>query len=306
MIDAATARTVPRVALVTCAALPQLDPDDRLLLAPLAERGIGVTAAVWDDPTVVWSAFDLVVLRSPWDYVERRDAFIAWAASVPRLANPADVVAWNTDKRYLAELDAAGVPIVPTTWIGPADTWTIPAEGEWVIKPAVSAGSRDAGRYDVADSAHRSLAAAHVARLQAAGHAVMVQPYLPAVDSYGETAVLFLGGEYSHSIRKGPMLAGPDQGFEGLYKEEAITARLPTPAELSASEKALAAVPGGAERLLYARIDLIPGVHGEPRVVELELSEPSLYLGTAPSAADRLAGAIHAAATSINRRELGP
>jgi hypothetical protein len=217
MIDAATERAVRRVALVTCAELPELDPDDQLLLAPLAQRGIEVTAAVWDDPAVSWSAFDLVVVRSPWDYIGRREAFVAWAERVPRLANPADVVAWNTDKRYLAELDAAGVPVVPTSWVEPGTDWVVPADGEWVIKPAVSAGSRDTGRYDVADAAQRRLAAAHVARLQSAGRLVMVQPYLPAVDSYGETALAFLGGEYSHSIRKGPMLAGPDEGVEGLY-----------------------------------------------------------------------------------------
>ena len=292
MIDAATTRAVPaQVALVTCAAVPDLDPDDRLLLGPLADRGAQVTAAVWDDPSVDWAGFDLVVLRSTWDYPARRDEFVAWAGKVPRLANPADVVAWNTDKRYLGELAAAGVPVVPTTWVT-ATPWTLPAEGEWVIKPAVSAGSRDTGRYDAADPEHRELADAHVARLVAANRVVMVQPYLPAVDSYGETAVLFLGGEYSHSIRKGPLLTGPDRQDVGLYVEETITARLPTPAELAVAEQALAQVPGGAERLLYARIDLIPGVGGEPLLVELELTEPSLFLTTAPEGAPRLAEAI--------------
>jgi glutathione synthase/RimK-type ligase-like ATP-grasp enzyme len=208
--------------------------------------------------------------------------------------NPADVVAWNTDKRYLTDLRDAGVPVVPTAWVRPGEAWEVPADGDWVIKPAVSAGSRDTGRYDAADPDHRALAAAHVARLQAAGRLVMVQPYLPAVDTYGETAVLFLGGEYSHSIRKGPLLTGPDQQDVELYRKETITARLPTPAELSVAEKALAIVPGGPDRLLYARIDLIPGLDGEPLLVELELTEPSLFLGTAPDAPTRLAIAIQA------------
>jgi glutathione synthase/RimK-type ligase-like ATP-grasp enzyme len=289
-ISAATARAAPpRVALVTCAAVPDLDPDDRLLLGPLADREVRVTAAVWDDPSVDWAAFDLVVLRSAWDYPARRDEFVAWAATVPRLVNPADVVAWNTDKRYLNELREAGVPVVPTAWVAPGEPWQLPADGQWVIKPAVGAGSRDAGRYD-AD--HRAQAAAHVARLQAAGRLVMVQPYLPAVDTYGETAVLFLGGDYSHSIRKGPLLTGPDQQDVELFRNETITARLPTPAELSVAEKALAVVPGGPDRLLYARIDLIPGLDGEPLLVELELTEPSLFLATAPAGLARLADAI--------------
>jgi hypothetical protein len=293
MIDAATTRAVPpQVALVTCAAVPDLDADDRLLLGPLADREVGVTAAVWDDPSVDWTGFDLVVLRSPWDYPARRDEFVAWAATVPRLVNPAEVVAWNTDKRYLTELRDAGVPVVPTAWVAPGDTWQLPADGEWVIKPAVSAGSRDTGRYDATDAEHRALAAAHVAWLQAAGRLVMVQPYLAAVDTYGETAVLFLGGDYSHSIRKGPLLTGPDQQDVELFRDETITARLPTPAELSLAEKALAVVPGGPDRLLYARIDLIPGLDGEPLLVELELTEPSLFLATAPEGPTRLAEAI--------------
>jgi hypothetical protein len=299
MIDASWAATArprpaipPTVALVTCAELPDLDPDDRLLLDPLAAYGIQVSAAVWDDRGIDWAGFDLVVLRSTWDYAKRRDSFVAWAATMENLANPADVVVWNTDKRYLRDLVAAGVPVVPTAWVERGDAWTLPAEGEWVIKPAVSSGSQDTGRYDAADPSHRELAAAHVARLQEVGRLVMIQPYLPSVDSYGETAVLYLGGAYSHSIRKGPLLVGPDLADVGLYKEEAITARLPTPAELQVAELALAAVPGGADRLLYARIDMIPGPAGEPLLVELELTEPSLFLGAASGAADRLATAI--------------
>jgi hypothetical protein len=284
--------TPPTVALVTCAELPGLDPDDRLLLDPLAGRGIHVTAAVWDDPAVDWPSFDLVVLRSTWDYAARRDVFVAWAAAVPHLANPADVVAWNTDKRYLRELAAAGVPVLSTSWVEPGDTWAPPADGEWVIKPAVSSGSKDTGRYDLADPSNRELALTHVARLQLANRRVMIQPYLAAVDSYGETAALYIDRAYSHSIRKGPLLEGPDLGDTGLYKEETISARLPTPAELKVAEAALAAVPGGSDRLLYARIDMIPGPDGEPLLVELELTEPSLFLGTSPGAAERLAAAI--------------
>jgi glutathione synthase/RimK-type ligase-like ATP-grasp enzyme len=297
-------RGEPRVALVTCTALPGLDPDDRLVLAPLAARGVTAEAAVWDDPAVHWSGYDLVVLRSPWDYAPRRDAFVAWARTVPALVNPADVVAWNTDKRYLAELSAAGVPTVPTAWVEPGDDWAPPAgAGEYVIKPAVSAGSQDTGRYDLADPEHRDLAVAHVRRLSAAGRVSMVQPYLSAVDTAGETALLFLAGPdglaFSHAIRKGPMLTGPDLGVAELYREERIDPRTATPEQLDTAEKALAAVPGGTDRLLYARVDLIPGPDGAPVLVELELTEPSLFVGHADGAPDRLAAAI---ATHLARR----
>ncbi|MEW2147281.1 hypothetical protein AB0869_31175 [Micromonospora vinacea] len=290
-------RGEPRVALVTCADLADLDPDDRLVLAPLAARGVAVDTVIWDDPDVDWSSYDLVVLRSPWDYALRRDEFMSWAATVPTLVNPADVVRWNTDKRYLAELSAAGVPTVPTSWIEPGRSWQLPAEtGEYVLKPAVSAGSQDTGRYDLADPEHRDLAAAHVRRLSEAGRVTMVQPYLRAVDTEGETALLFLAGPdglaFSHAIRKGPMLTGPDLGPDGLYKAEEITARTARPDQLAVAEQTLTTVPGGTRQLLYARVDLIPGPDGDPVLVELELTEPSLFIGYADGAPDRLATAI--------------
>jgi hypothetical protein len=283
-------RDPARVALVTCAELPDLDPDDRLVAQALRAAGVVVDAVVWDDPAVAWAGYDLSVLRSSWDYPPRRDEFVAWARSVPRLANPAAVVAWNTDKRYLAALSATGVSTVPTQWIGPTSAVELPPEGEWVIKPAVGAGSLDTGRYNLADRAQRGLAVAHVARLQAAGRRVMLQPYLSAVDSDGETALLFLGGAYSHAIRKGPMLTGPAVEVDGLYQPEEIRPREPSPAQLALAEQALAAVPGDA--LLYARVDLVPGPDGHPVLLELELAEPSLFLGTSAPAAQRFAEAI--------------
>ncbi|NJP32438.1 ATP-grasp domain-containing protein [Micromonospora thermarum] len=290
-------RGEPRVALVTCAALPDLEDDDRLVVAPLAARGVTAVPVVWDDPAVDWAGYDLAVLRSPWDYMPRRDEFVAWAAAVPTLANPAEVIAWNTDKRYLDELSAAGVPTVPTAWVTPGEEWELPGEhGEYVLKPSVSAGSQDTGRYDLADPEHRDLAREHVRRLGAAGRVTMVQPYLSAVDTAGESALLFLAGPgglaFSHAIRKGAMLTGPDLGVDGLYKPEAITARTATAEQLAVAEKTLAAVPGGPDRLLYARVDLIPGADGSPVLVELELTEPSLFLGYADGAPERLAEAI--------------
>jgi hypothetical protein len=283
---------VQRVVLATCAALSDLDPDDRLLLEPLAQLGVSVVPAAWDDSDVAWDGFDLVVLRSTWDYPGRREEFLRWAASVPRLANPYPVVVWNTDKRYLADLAAAGVPVVETTWVAPGQEWRIGPSGRWVVKPAIGAGGLDTGWYDVADPAHRELAEQHVRRLHRAGRTVMVQPYLYSVETAGETAVLFVGGEYSHAVRKGPLLDGPDQGVDGLYRPEEIQAREPTPEQLAVAGKALATAPAGAGQMLYARVDLIAGADGSPVVVELELTEPSLFLWAAPDSASRLAEAI--------------
>ncbi|MDI1465474.1 hypothetical protein QEZ54_31345 [Catellatospora sp. KI3] len=294
MVSGPSRDGAPRVAIATCAEIPLLEPDDQLLLAPLAARGIAAEPVVWDDPTVDWTGYDLVLIRSTWDYSWQRDKFLAWAHALPNLANPAAVVAWNTDKSYLAELAAAGIPIIPTAFVHPGDAWTAPdGDGEYVVKPSISSGSRDTGRYGPGDAAQ---AADHVRRLQAAGRLVLVQPYLDAVDAYGETALLFFADPgtgrlaYSHAIRKGPLLTGPHvDGADELYKAEDITPRTPTAAELAVGEAVVANLPDG---LVYARIDLIPDAAGNPHLIELELTEPSVFLAHDPAAATRLATAI--------------
>jgi hypothetical protein len=279
-------------ALVTCAEVADLDADDRLVIPALAVRDVEAEPAVWDDVDVHWSRYDLAVLRSTWDYPRRRQQFLAWAESIRALANPADVVRWNTDKRYLAELADLGLPVVPTTCLVPGEAWTQPRSGRYVIKPSVGVGGLDSERYDLSDDGGRRRGSAHVERLHAAGRDVMIQPYLSAVDQEGETALLYIGGEYSHAIRKGPMLAEEDPGGHVLYRPEEITPRRATAAERAVAEQVLAAVPGGPERLLYARVDLVPGPAGSPVLLELELTEPSLYLGHGDGAPERFAEAI--------------
>jgi glutathione synthase/RimK-type ligase-like ATP-grasp enzyme len=270
-----------RVALATCAALPQLADDEPLLLDALRARGVEAEPAVWDNPEIAWDAYDLVVVRSTWDYVPRRSEFLAWAEAVPRLLNPAEVIRWNTDKRYLATLPRA----VPTSFVGPGDRWE-PPEGEYVVKPTVSAGARDAARYGRGDERR---AAEHVTRLLSAGSTPMVQPYLGAVDEHGETALIFFGGEYSHAIRKGQLLRSGQDPSGSLYLEEDIRRREPELPEREAAEEILDALPWPRGQLLYARVDLIPGPDGAPRLVELELTEPSLFFSHDQGAAERLA-----------------
>jgi glutathione synthase/RimK-type ligase-like ATP-grasp enzyme len=288
-ITASAAREASRVALVTCGALNGLDPDDELLLRPLKERGVQAEAAAWDDPAVDWAGYDLAVLRSTWDYATRLGEFLAWARRVPRLANPVAAVEWNTDKRYLRELAAAGVPTTPTTWVEPGGTWEPADDGPLVVKPSVSAGSIDSGRYGPDE---RELAAAHVRRLTDAGRTVMVQPYLTGVDTAGETALVHLRGTYSHAIRKGALLTGPDTGVDGLYREEDISPREPSDAERAVAERVLDALPFDRADLLYVRVDLIPDAAGEPVLLEVELTEPSLFLAHDERAPARLADAI--------------
>ena len=274
-----------RVALATCAALPGLDDDSALLLPALSELGVDAQPAVWDDPSVDWAAYDLVVVRSTWDYTLRRSEFLEWARAVPRLQNPVDVLAWNTDKAYLRDLAAAGVPVVPTTFVAPGQAYAPPV-GEVVVKPTVSAGARDTERHaDARD------AAPLVARLHAQGRTAMVQPYLSGVDVDGETAVLLLDGEASHGARKAALLAGMELDADDDLA--VMSPREPAADQLAVARAALAAVPS-AGPLLYARVDLVPGPDGSPVVMELELTEPSLFLRFAPGAAQRCARAVAA------------
>ncbi|HUP83709.1 MAG TPA: hypothetical protein VM284_05930 [Candidatus Limnocylindria bacterium] len=278
-----------RIALATCATLPGLDPDEQLLLEPLRTLGVDVQPAVWDDAAIDWNSFDLVVIRSTWDYTARRYEFVEWARRVPRLANQAGIVEWNTDKRYLRDLADAGVPVVPTNWLEPGSVVVLPAKGRHVLKPSVGAGSVDAALFDLAAVHEAGLAQAHAERLLAANQTVMVQPYLDLIEQQGEAALIFFGDEFSHSVTKGAMLADQRELVDGLYKSEVITQRAASDPELDVARAALAAIPGGAARLAYARVDLVPGPHGEPVVIELELTEPSLFMVRAPGSAERFA-----------------
>jgi hypothetical protein len=269
---------MPAVLLATCAELPAGDEDGDILLTALADRGIDGRWAIWNDPTVDWDA-GLVVLRSTWDYTADRDAFLDWVIGLRRVANDAAVVRWNTDKVYLRDLAAAGVPTVATTFAAPGETAVFAHDArEFVVKPSVGAGSRGAGRFAperVADARQ------HAAELHAAGRTVLVQPYLDAVDTAGETGLIYVDGRFSHAVRKGPMLpegvAHPVHGWE-LFVEERIESRVPQPGELATGAAVLDAVRDrfGADQL-YARVDLLPSADG-PVLVELELTEPSLFL----------------------------
>jgi hypothetical protein len=292
-----------RVALVTARAARGLDEDMAPLGATLAAAGAQSSIVDWDECGVDWRGFDLVVLRSAWDYAERLPEFLAWAEGVARvstLLNPLPVVRWNTDKHYLGELARAGAPVVPTTYLEPGADAARALEAflahqpcrELVAKPAVGAGARDARRHP------RSACAqilGHVAPLLEAGRAVMLQPYLESVDAAGETALMYLDGRFSHAIRKGALLPSGAPSTAALFAAEDIAARAPAADELAAAERILAAVPFA--RLAYARVDLLRDAQGVPRLLELELTEPSFYLTHAPGAAERFAAALLARRT---------
>jgi O-ureido-D-serine cyclo-ligase len=240
----------------------------------------------------------MLLLRSTWDYMSRLEEFVSWAeraSRVTRLVNSLEVVRWNIDKHYLGALAAAGVPVVPTTFVEPDQDASVALErflagdacAEFVIKPAVGAGSRDAQRHA---RARRAAAVTHAGRLLTARRSILVQPYQARVDTEGEAALVFFAGEFSHSFYKGPLLKSGAGATTGLFAAETICGRDAREDELTVARQALAALPFPAP--LYARVDLLRGADGPPLLLELELIEPSLYFAQAPGAAARFAERI--------------
>jgi glutathione synthase/RimK-type ligase-like ATP-grasp enzyme len=283
----------PRIALATCSYFPGGDPDDEGLPGAIE----GSSFVVWDDAGVDWDAYDLVVVRSTWDYQQRRDEYLAWARSLgDRLVNPPEILAWNTDKKYLKELADAGLAVVPTALVRPGEAFTPPA-GEYVVKPTVSAGSRDTARFTGDDPRARAL----VQDIHASGRTAMVQPYIPSVDERGETALLFFGGAFSHAIHKGPLLARGADPTSEVFAAETIEPREASEAERALGERILAWV---AERfpgveLTYARVDVVEGPDGSPLLLELELTEPSLFFMGQEERLSRFAAAVERAAAAV-------
>lgn len=263
------------------------DPDLPLLTAAVTARGLDAQTAVWDDPDVDWGAYDLVVVRSCWDYVPRRAEFLAWADAVPRLANPAAVLRWNTDKTYLRALDEAGVAVVPTAWsVRSVDD--LPAAEEWVVKPTVSAGAADTARWSDPEQA-----VAHSRRLLDSGRATMTQPYVDAVDTEGETGILLFGGTVSHAFRKGALLTRGDDPRSLPELKEDIGPREPSADQVAFARHAVhVARELTGHELLYARVDVVTGSDGRPRLMELELTEPSFFLPHTATGAATFADAL--------------
>jgi glutathione synthase/RimK-type ligase-like ATP-grasp enzyme len=280
-----------RVALITSSALPQLWGDEQELPAQFAAAGIEAEPVVWSDAAVDWSRYDLAIIRSTWDYFERIGEFRAWIDRMERdgvrLQNPAALVRWNLDKRYLAELETRGVRIVPTRFFEAGARVDLPSlmrEAGWseaIIKPAVSGGAwrTHRVRLDGAAAAQRELD--DILR----GSGALVQPFLDEIARVGEHSLLFFGGAFSHAAIKTPA-AGDfrvQMQFGGTHR-----AVEPPPAMLRAANDVLAALPTPT---LYARID---GVERDGRfeLMEVEVIEPYLFFPGSPGAIDRFVAAV--------------
>jgi glutathione synthase/RimK-type ligase-like ATP-grasp enzyme len=278
----------PRIAIATCADYADLKVDDDLLREALRGRGVEAISATWDETGDDWSGFDLCLVRSTWDYHEKHRQFLAWTRRVEAamaLHNPADLIAWNSDKRYLRQLAAAGVPTVPTLWVERGSDLDLEGElqvrgwAEAVIKPVVDLGAKNLHRVR-AGEAQDALATA-LARGEA-----MVQPFLPSLEAEGELSLIYIDGNFCHAVRKRP--AAGDFRVQSIWGGTVAPAD-PEPQHVKVAERALAQLD---EPPLYARVDLVTDLEGDPALIELELIEPNLYLTTNQTAAERLANAV--------------
>lgn len=286
----------PRVALVTCREIPEPDIDEPLLVAALSECDVEPIVVAWDDPAFDWTSVSIAVLRSCWDYhvPSQRAAFDQWitdvSSTVP-LLNPPHVIRWNQHKQYLLELAAAGIAIVPTQLNRRGSTVAIP--DEWnriVIKPAVSAGSRDTHVLSVARS-DEPLPPDVIDLIERED--VLVQQYASSVDGHGERCLIWIDNELCHAIRKQPRFSGDHEIVSGNAVDI-------SDAEAAYADHVLdvAAKCGQFRRtdLVYARVDLTLDDAGAPMLMELELIEPSLFLKQSPHTLDRCSRAIAARA----------
>lgn len=278
-----------RLRVATCRVLPEPDPDAAPLAAALAAAGFDAAWVAWDDPDADWDAPIPTLLHSTWNYPRHRDAFLAWlarAAAAAPLENPLAACRANVHKRYLLELAARGVPIVPTTLVErgaagpPGELAALVARAaagapRIVVKPEVGAASLDAAVFAADDPA----AARHLERLTARGDA-LVQPYLRSVLGYGERALVWIDGALSHAVRKAPRLGDDAEQVTG-------------PFEIADDERAVAlAALAPYGDLLYGRVDVARDAAGRPVVMELELVEPSLFFAFGPGSADRFAAGL--------------
>jgi glutathione synthase/RimK-type ligase-like ATP-grasp enzyme len=288
-----------RVAFVTYYELPLLYDDERLAADLLRGRGVEVEAVLWDSAEIIWEEFDVVVLRSCWEYHLRTEEFLDWIALMERrgvrLWNTPGVVRENADKHYLMRLAAAGVRVAPTVWLEKDDDFDLASIMElqgWshaVIKPVVS---MSAYKTWITTPSRAAFDTAEV-REMLSKSGVMMQRFVPEVRTRGEWSFVFFMKEYSHAVLKTtkPGDFRVQRDFGGRLSDSNPPRRL-----IEQAQKIVSSV---EEPLLYARVDAVEA-GGELILMELELIDPVLFLGSNSGAAGRFADAIEMLARRDN------
>jgi hypothetical protein len=265
--------------------------DDEHAIEPLTGIGWRVSTVSWRQTEIPWREFDVVIIRSTWDYWNDVPAFLEVLMQIDRetrLANPLDLVHWNLAKTYMVDLEGKGVGIVPTIW---PDAVPVAALREFfdlldcdelVIKPVVGANGEDAFRVSRSDSKEQ------LARIAGCfcNRKAMVQRFMPRILDEGEYSLFFFNGEFSHAILKTPM----ESEFRSQEERGAKIQRvMPEKSLLLRGQQALDVL---STTPLYARVDFVRDDEDEFVVMELELIEPSMYLRTDPEGPMNFARAI--------------
>jgi glutathione synthase/RimK-type ligase-like ATP-grasp enzyme len=275
-----------------------VEADEGPIVAAFERAGVAAEWAVWDDPTVDWSRFGGVLIRTTWDYVDKIDRFRSWATEVDaatELWNPAAVVRWSSHKRYLPALAAVGVTVVPTWFVERSTTLDVGALPDdvghgFVVKPAEAVGSIGLSRWG-GDERGRRDAVTAAAALRADGD-VLVQPLLPAITTEGEVSIVVVDGEVSHAVRKVPAPGDiRSQPEYGSFVEAVAVGDDHRSLARDAIAGAVELVGVDADDIVYARVDCVDH-DGRPHLMELELIEPDLYVGYDDGAADRVVAAV--------------
>ena len=268
-----------------------MSESDGLVKRALEARGATVAVRAWNAPDASFDGFDAVIFRSNWDYHHAAEDFLTWLARWETAGvafwNPPDLVRWNLSKRYLLDLDKAGVPVVPTVILEDGDAALLPsvmAERGWllaVVKPLLSASAHDTTLVPLAE-------APAVARAVADGRIrrpVMVQPFVEEIRRRGEWSLVFIDGTLTHAALKHP--GDGDFRVQPRFGGRAAAAR-PDAAVAAVGRRALDALPLAP---LYARVDGVETAAGFT-IMEVELHEPGLFFPLAPEAAEAFADAI--------------
>ena len=279
-----------KIALLTCEKLPDLNPEDQKIIPALAQHNIESSAVIWSDKTVNWTDFDYLIFRNTWDYFEKETEFKLWLDHIEKLGiktlNPIEVIKQNIHKFYLREMEQQGITILPTLFIDKTDHLDLAKRipSHWkkaVIKPAFSAGSYLTEVFEVANSTEINQQYAAIALEKE----LLVQEFMPQIQTLGETSFIFFNKKFSHAVNKKPV--------DGDFRVQSLFGGIYTLVHPSQDliQKAQKVVDTFKEDLLYARVDGIL-IDQELYLMEVECIEPDLYFNLSENSLERFVASI--------------